>query len=472
MTNRAKAILLAIIGRAPPRHYAHGRRDNYRENTSHRSAMAAQPRTRNWFVTKEVGAVRVALFITSCFLFGWIAWYFICDTAAMNLSGVLPRVALQWKAAEPAALDRLAFQELARPDGNLDAARQWAQRALRARPMDDNALLALGLIADRQNQKGTANLLAQMAGERSWRNQATQIWLYDLAVRKGNFVDAIPHADAIFRVQPDSQEKFFPALAAFTTVPSAFKALTDFLKTDPPWRDSFLGYLSTGLKNKDLLDEVYADLKDSASPPTTAELRSYWDRLIKDGRFEQAVEIWLTTLPKAEAAKESHPYNGDFSHQPDGSPFDWVLKSETGADSEIVGSDPSGKPALHVQFSGARVDFANVSELMVLRPGRYNFSGKIRADELRTSRGLWWRIFCAEGPHQTIMHTDLVSTSMPLTDFVVEFDVPAERCKAQWLRLESPARIDSEKRIEGEVWYRTLRIVPIAGDKVEQKSDK
>src|SRR5260370_3307182 len=99
---------------------------------------------------------------------------------------------------------------------------------------------------------------------------------------------------------------------------------------------------------------------------------------------------------------------------------------------------------------------------MLLRAGDYKCTGGVKSEDLRTSRGLWWRIFCADKPVDTLAHTELVSGTAPWTDFTVTFQVPAADCRAQWLQLELPARIESEKKIEGEVWYQNLRITPIS----------
>ena len=107
--------------------------------------------------------------------------------------------------------------------------------------------------------------------------------------------------------------------------------------------------------------------------------------------------------------------------------------------------------------------FANVKQLMLLPAGDYSFSGRVKTAELRTVRGLWWRIFCANGPANTLANTELVFGTMPWTDFTVKFQVPATDCGAQWLQLELPARIEPELRIEGQVWYQDLRITPVSG---------
>jgi hypothetical protein len=106
------------------------------------------------------------------------------------------------------------------------------------------------------------------------------------------------------------------------------------------------------------------------------------------------------------------------------------------------------------------VRFANVKQLMLLPACDYNFSGRVKTAELRTVRGLWWRLFCANASASTLANTELVSGTMPWTDFMVKFQVPATDCGALWLQLELPARIDPELRIEGQVWYRDLRITP------------
>ena len=54
----------------------------------------------------------------------------------------------------------------------------------------------------------------------------------------------------------------------------------------------------------------------------------------------------------------------------------------------------------------------------------------------------------------------IISGTMPWTDFAVKFQVPAD-CRALWLQLELPARIDTESQIEGQVWYQHLRVAPI-----------
>jgi hypothetical protein len=266
----------------------------------------------------------------------------------------------------------------------------------------------------------------------------------------------------MLRIDFEAQKtRLFPVLSGFTANPLALKALTDFLATSPPWRTWFLSELSLRLGNKARLVQLYTALTETENPPTKEELRPYLNRLIKDRSFEQAHQTWHQALPPEQRAHETYPFNRDFGIPVDGLPFNWNLESIPGAHIQIASSVDGGrKRALLVQFSGARVRFANVKQLMLLSAGDYIFRGRVKTETLLTSRGLWWHIFCANASTITLAHTELVSGTAPWTDFAVRFEVPATDCKAQWLRLELPARIGSEFSIEGQVWYQDLRIAP------------
>jgi len=215
------------------------------------------------------------------------------------------------------------------------------------------------------------------------------------------------------------------------------------------------------LANQARLVQLYAALSKTGQPPTTEELRPYLNRLIQDENFGLAYQVWHEILPPAQRSDESHPFNRDFEFPINDLPFNWDLANIPGADIQIVSAaDAGGKRRLLVEFSGARVHFANVKQLMLLPAGDYRFRGWVKTAELATSRGLWWHIFCANAAAETLATTELVSGTMPWTDFGVKFQVPATGCEAQWLRLELPARIESESSIEGQVWYQDLRITP------------
>ena len=416
---------------------------------------------RAWLVKQEISFWRLGIIVCVLFALIWVGWRITTQTAAGSLARSDPDAALNWVADESIALDQLAQKELVGQNGNLDFAREWAQRALRSNPLDSRALTLLGLIAERKGDGKTADALMQIAGARTWRDRELQAWLFNRDFRHGDYAQALAHADAILRMDSEWQTELFPVLAALTVDARAFEDLTGFLATSPPWRTWFLSQLSTRLANRARLIQLYAALDETEKPPTKQELRPYLDRLIKDGNFDQAKQTWQDTLSPEQQANEIYPFNRDFSLPIDGLPFNWNLETVPGVEIQIVSAaDGGGKSALLVQFSGARVSFANVKQLMLLSAGDYTFRGRVKAEELVTARGLWWKIFCADSVAKTLAHTELVSGTLPWSDFAVNFQVPAADCEAQWLQLELPARIEPEKKIAGQVWYQQLRIAP------------
>jgi hypothetical protein len=319
------------------------------------------------------------------------------------------------------------------------------------------------LIAERKGDQKSADDLMRIAVARTWRDRTSDEWLLNREASRGDYTHALPYADAMLRMDREFQPELFPVLASFTVDPRAFQALSAFLATSPPWRSWFLSELSDRLANQGRLVQLYAALNSTTNPPTKDELRPYLNRLIKDENFELAYQTWQATLLPHQRTETTYPFNRDFEFPVDGLPFNWNLVAVPGADIQVVSSVDGGKKrALLVEFSGARVHFANVKQLMPLPAGDYSFSGRVKTAELRTSRGLWWRIFCATGAANTLANTELVSGTIPWTDFTVKFQVPATDCGAQWLQLELPAKIEPESRIEGQVWYQDLRITPSA----------
>jgi tetratricopeptide (TPR) repeat protein len=452
------AIVLGRKRAAAPRHF--------RDHTSQRKHVSIA--TGPWLVRKEISRARLILLIVLLLAIVWVGWRVVVETAAQRLAPVSPDAALRLQPREAIALNQLAQRELLNAQGNIENAQAWAQQALRADPLDDTALFYLGFIAERKGDMKTADALARLAGERGWRNLSTQLWLFQRAARRHDFAEALHHADAVMRftLAGEVRDLLMQNLALFTSDPQALKVLVDELATKPPWRGQFLGDVSQKLVNRSRLDDLYKMLGQTKSPPTRGELISYIVRLVKDGQFAQAQDVWHSTLPAAQQSATNLLYNSDFAAPADTMPFNWQLTGQSGADLQIVPTDGAAKRALHIEFSGARIGDIGVRHLTALAPGRYRLSGEVRAQNLKTARGLWWRIVCVDKQQTSLGETDLVSGTIPWSAFRLNFRVPDETCPAQVLHLQLPARAAVESQIEGEVWYRGLEIGPISADAV------
>jgi tetratricopeptide (TPR) repeat protein len=339
--DRLTKILRRLIAVASGRHHGsrNGHRHRHGTSASHWRSYERREAVgrRAWLVKQEISLWRLGIFVCVLLVLIWVGWQIIAQTAARSLARSQPDSALSFVADQPNALNQLAQKELLDPDGNLDSAREWAQRALRSNPLNARALTLLGLIAERKGDQKSADALMRISGARKLSDPTTQTWLFDSELRRGDYARALPHMDAILRIDPhNATPELFSALAGFTANPLAFKALTVFLATSPPWRTWFLSELSARLANQARLDQLYAALNKTENPPTKGELQPYLNRLIKDGNFEQAYQTWHETLPPAQRTNKIYPFNRDFDIPVDGLPFNWKLEPIPGADIQIV----------------------------------------------------------------------------------------------------------------------------------------
>jgi hypothetical protein len=398
----------------------------------------------------------------------FLAMQIVTRTMAVAYETADPERALMWYPHQAAALlvlaERRGVSDSGKAPGPADLAqaRSLAERALRSDPLAPSALTDLGRIADSEGFAPRAVVLMQLAGDRALRDASAQGWLVSRALSRGDFAAALFHLDAILRTHPETRDQVLPLLAAFISDPRVRPPLVRLLEKDPPWRAWFLNAAPPRVVDRASLGLLYAEMHAGTRPASQEEIQPYLDRLVSDGLFGEAYAAWVETLPPQRRSDPAALYNGSFQYPISGSEFDWKILQSVGADVEIVGAEPR---ALRVEFSGARVDFHNVSHLLALPPGGYSLAGQVEAESLQTQRGVRWRLFCAGHSDSSLGQTDLVAGSVPWHPFTLFFVVPPKTCQAQVLQLELPARIELEKVVDGVVSYRNLQIVR-SGDEV------
>lgn len=393
-----------------------------------------------------------------CFL----GWQIFAETIAVSYQTADPERALSWDPHLAPALIELAESRINSYRGVANAtaliqARTLAQQALRFDPLASFALTDLGLIAEKQGDSAKAAILMGLAGERKLRDEAAQGWLVNEALDRGDFTDALSHLDAVMRTHPEALDENSSLLVVLASEPPTMRLLTYLIGTNPPWRAWFLNTVAPKIGNRIALQHFYAELQTGPHPLNAQEVQPYLDRLVKDGLVRAAFDAWIAMLPPDRRAGAEMLYNGGFEYPLSGSEFDWQIVQTLGADVKVVGGG-GGKPgALRIEFSGARVDFRNVTHLLVLRPGIYRLSGEVEAESLHAERGLWWRLSCL-GSGLNLGETELVADSASSRAFSLIFTIPAANCQAQVLQLELPARIPTERAIAGVIWFRDLAI--------------
>ena len=337
---------------------------------------------------------------------------------------------------------------------------EWAERAIAADPLRARAFRILGQISERTSDEMQTQKLMEAAVRRSHLESVAVYWMMRKSFQDQNYSAALHYADTLMRTRPQALQYIVPIMGKMAELPQASVDLKLLLSSNPPWRPQFFSYFPRTITDARTPLDILLSAKDSPNPPSADELRPYLEFLIQHRFYELAYYTWLQFLPQQQLAQAGHLYNGGFEAPPSGMPFDWVLTKGTGVTAEVAAkADQPGERVLHLQFGPGRVDYRDVTQLIMLAPGQYQFHGKYKGD-LVSERGLEWRVTCA-GKDQNAIGQGVVSrgANSQWLDLEFSFTVPEADCPAQYVKLVFDARSASEKFISGSIWFDDFKIV-------------
>lgn len=333
-----------------------------------------------------------------------------------------------------------------------------AKRVLRAAPYDARALVILAQLADAAGDKVNKSKLLDAIVRRTKHEPLAVYWLMLEAAVRNDDTAVVHFADILLSKHAELSSFVVPVLAQRQERSAGNGALQNRLRENPPWRARFFAELLAAISNARTPLDLLLALKDTPSPPTQREVGGYLDFLMRKQLYEFGYYAWLQFLPPDDLARIAIVNNGGFEEAPGGTPFDWTIPSGSGAIVDI--RTPSGESgrALYVGFVGqGRVDLQPVSQTLVLQPGRYRLLLRQKG-EVMGRRGTQWTVTCA-GSDARIGESQMFTGSVPdWTELRSEFTVPAEKCRAQTLRLIHAARSASEQLVKGTAWYDDIRI--------------
>ena len=347
------------------------------------------------------------------------------------------------------------------PQATATKIRAWAKAALMHDPLNARALRILGQLEAADKDYGAASKLMNAAAQLSLHESIAVYWSMLAGAEAKDYKATTYYADVLLRTLPRLDEYVVPILAKIAEDKQSSGLVEAMLDKNPPWRGQFFADLPNSVEDARTPLELLLGLRTSRTPPTSAEIAPYVEFLIARKLYDLAYYTWLQFLPVEELREAGLLFNGNFDVAPSGLPFDWVMVQGSGVTTEIVSKpDSNGKHALLVDFAYGRVDYRSVRQLVMLPPGTYEFKGQYKG-QLLGPRGLKWRIVCASGP--TIEESPMIIGMMPSWRTVAfTFTVPAQDCRAQYVRLDLDARMASERLVSGSVLFDELQISRVA----------
>ena len=385
-----------------------------------------------------------------------LIWLVITTSFTAYLARTDPAAALRLQSDDPVALVTLAEQRL--QAGEIAAAREMAEAALRAHPLNADALSLLGQISDINGDRARASSFMAAAARQSLHDSAAVHWTMRERLEERDFPAALRLADALFRSRPELIDSIAPKIGPLAQETATRRKLIGLLATNPPWRTAFLARLCLVLPDARTMLDILLDLAGTSTPPSRAEVNIYLDFLIAQGFAEFAYYAWLQFLPAEQLAAAGFLFNGAFRDVPSGSPFDWRIALGVGAMSEFIAHRHQASPrALKLTFGPGRVELGDIAQIVVLPAGDFHLRGRENV-QLTGRRGLQWRVLCSDGTNIGSM-MPIVDTGRDWQSFDLEFTVPESACPFQIVRLVFDPRRPSERTISGTAAYTAIEII-------------
>lgn len=372
----------------------------------------------------------------------WIGVLPMCGGAmaqsrAAEDSSLLNQIEQSWS-ADPALSERLL------------------REAIIARPTDAHLYLLLGALRERQSPLQAATLIT--IGERlapqsvSIRLSAAAFW-----ARQGELNRALANWDRVLRLKPALGNQLFPLLVQIGQDGDSRGLLRALAEQDPPWWSEFFPYFAEHASSLEPVRGFYGWRELVAADVPAAEAQAMLERLYREGRWIEAYFAWLNGLETTDLASLSYIFNGRFEVPLSNIGFGWRARpaDELQVRAALV-EDGYGKRSLQVKFGGGKLQFQHLEQFLVLGPGRYQFSGSVRAISLRDTPGLQWSLHCVAGSAEPLLKTKEFTGNMPWQLFHDEFSVPEHDCQVQRLRLEQIEPMPVATK--GEIWFDNLAI--------------
>ena len=383
-------------------------------------------------------------------------WRIAGQMQAERHAAAEPDRALRWRPQHPQAMLALARGQLAR--GEHEAAQATARRLLAVEPLHAEAFRVLAAVEDQQKRPAQALALYRIAARRAPRDAQAHAWLAEHYLQQGEYAPALAEIDRVLRMSPERTARVVPVLAQMAQERDFAVALATALQVHPPWRPAVLRALGRQSATDAQAETQVLQALQAQGGLDAREFAGWLDSLIAQGRWGEAYARWAGAV-MGESGRLPRVYNGDFDRMPTGVGFDWRLKQVPGV---LLGVEDAGGGqgmVAHLRFLGRSVASGGLEQPMLLPAGNFRLRMRVHGQSLRSALGLQWQVVCADGGG-VVARSEAIDGSFGWRALEVDFTVPVDRCKGQWLRLVNPVPAGPAQVVAGDLWVDGVVVEP------------
>lgn len=264
-----------------------------------------------------------------------------------------------------------------------------ARRALLQDPMAVPAVTALGVNAEARGDIAAARRLFHYAQLLTRRDQRTQLWAIEDAVRRDDVADALRQYDIALRTMPKMKELLYPVLRQASADDGVRPALVQTLAKNPIWRDNFIDYVA-GDKDSDpvAMASLFIALQRARVPVAATAQNRVVDALLGAGKNDSAWNYYALIRPGAVRERSRDPRFSGAGETP--SQFDWVPSNDNG----IASSMSTGVFDFSVSPS---IGGVLLRQDQLLPPGTYRLTGHTSGINQPDDARPYWSLACQNG---------------------------------------------------------------------------
>jgi hypothetical protein len=386
---------------------------------------------------------------------GLLIWFVLAVTFAGVFRTRVPDLALALAPFDARANAEAGQRLLMVAEGvaGAGAAQAKAVQALRRDPTVVDAVTTVGVAAAMRSRPAQAERSFGYASRLSKRDIPTQLWLIEHNVQRGNIAGALVHFDIALRTSPGIGATLFPVLVNASSEPAIAVELNKLLRSTPNWAPDFISVLLTGQSDPTALYNVTRGLLQPVDAREREQLTYLVGRLVELNAFDLAWRAYSTARPgRKDAASQLR--NGDFSSEPDQSPFDWDFPDDAALMPERRPRGSGNAYALYLPPSATR-DVEVARQLVRLESGRYAVSalvGEVSGDAAVRPR---LTVSCASPPQSKLAEANFPVAPEQGRKLSLNFAVPAG-CRYQWISLWVRGTYDPQD--SGAPWIGSVQI--------------
>jgi len=335
----------------------------------------------------------------------------------------------------------------------------YLSSAVRGNPTDGPTYAAIARLKEQSGELAAAEQAMQAAAQMAPRRVDVQLEAARFWFRRGDIARAMKHLDVVLTFGGSLREQIFPDLLKLAEDPATREiAHARLLKQRITWWPQFFSYAAAKATSVETLRALFQMQAGGPNAVTTEGLRVYLQRLQRENLWIESYLVWLNNLRKDQLNAIGNLFNGGFEEKISNMGFDWIIAP---ASQVIIDTAPTsgatGHEALRVVFRGPRIQFQHVHQYLMLDPGAYSLHGRVRPDNLETSEGIQWSIYCV-GNAKALAHSQRFTGTDHWQHFTTQFQIPAQDCAVQMLRLELAGRSALDYEAKGAIWFDDISI--------------